>query len=401
MLAGGSVNVRRRQRGCALWSDFMVVLGLCLNLCMQLPPGVSGHGYIIDPPSRSSEWRLGFNNPINYDDNGLNCGGFSRQWQQNGGRCGVCGDPWDVPQPRKNEIGGKYANGIIVRHYSAGQVVEMNVTITAQHWGWFEFRLCPDAESIDAPTTQECLDANLLEVKDSSSRTRYQLPSNATKGSFKVKVKLPEGIVCSHCVLHWKWHAGNSWGVGSDGVGCIGCGPQEEFINCADISISFNNSSDDRTASPSPKSTISLTPISSTVPSRSPRSSTTLSRLVSAQSATPETTRISPRTSPESPETTLRKLSSTTWLPATSTIPPASGCRAIGLFEGNVAMDKWCETNCALNFCPSTHCKCDQGGSEEDFTGCRSRGIWKSDTMDKWCISNCAGGNCPSDYCEC
>ena len=24
--------------------------------------------------------------------------GFKRQWQKNGGRCGVCGDPWDLPQ---------------------------------------------------------------------------------------------------------------------------------------------------------------------------------------------------------------------------------------------------------------------------------------------------------------
>ena len=24
--------------------------------------------------------------------------GFKRQWAQNGGRCGVCGDPWDLPQ---------------------------------------------------------------------------------------------------------------------------------------------------------------------------------------------------------------------------------------------------------------------------------------------------------------
>ena len=33
----------------------------------------------------------------------------------NGGKCGVCGDAWGGP--RDNEAGGKYATGILVRHY--------------------------------------------------------------------------------------------------------------------------------------------------------------------------------------------------------------------------------------------------------------------------------------------
>lgn len=36
---------------------------------------VAGHGMMWDPPARSTMWRLGFNTPINYDDNALNCGG--------------------------------------------------------------------------------------------------------------------------------------------------------------------------------------------------------------------------------------------------------------------------------------------------------------------------------------
>ena len=31
---------------------------------------------------------------------------------------------------------------------------------------------------------------------------------------------------------------GNSWGIGANGIGCIGCGPQEEFYACADVRIS-------------------------------------------------------------------------------------------------------------------------------------------------------------------
>ena len=38
---------------------------------------VSGHGRLVEPPSRSSMWRYGFNTPHNYDDNALNCGGLN------------------------------------------------------------------------------------------------------------------------------------------------------------------------------------------------------------------------------------------------------------------------------------------------------------------------------------
>ena len=38
---------------------------------------VDGHGMILDPPGRSSLYRYGFNVNPNYDDNALNCGGYS------------------------------------------------------------------------------------------------------------------------------------------------------------------------------------------------------------------------------------------------------------------------------------------------------------------------------------
>ena len=69
---------------------------------------VSPHGRFIDPPSRVSAWRSGFPTQANYNDHETNCGGFGRQWQRNGGRCGVCGDPFDEAQPRAGEGGGKY-----------------------------------------------------------------------------------------------------------------------------------------------------------------------------------------------------------------------------------------------------------------------------------------------------
>ena len=64
------------------------------------PRLIWSHGRLIEPPSRSTMWRYGFNNPPNYNDHESYCGGFTRQWQTNGGRCGVCGDPWDEQQVR-------------------------------------------------------------------------------------------------------------------------------------------------------------------------------------------------------------------------------------------------------------------------------------------------------------
>jgi len=45
------------------------------------------------------------------------------QFKFNGGKCGICGDPFNQTHPRDNEDGGIYDAGIIVRSYHAGQVI--------------------------------------------------------------------------------------------------------------------------------------------------------------------------------------------------------------------------------------------------------------------------------------
>lgn len=44
------------------------------------------------------------------------------QWEQNSGKCGVCGDAYHLASPRPHEAGGTYAKGIISKFYAAGQV---------------------------------------------------------------------------------------------------------------------------------------------------------------------------------------------------------------------------------------------------------------------------------------
>jgi hypothetical protein len=102
---------------------------------------VTGHGRLMDPPSRGSLWRFPqfaeYNPPKNYDDNQLFCGGFKVQYKVNGGRCGPCGDPYNATVPRDHETGGLNTIGIIVKDYKVGQVMDVSVQLTQSHRGKF------------------------------------------------------------------------------------------------------------------------------------------------------------------------------------------------------------------------------------------------------------------------
>lgn len=194
---------------------------------------VSGHGRLIEPPCRATMWRYGYDTKADYNDNQLFCGGKAHQQQSQGGKCGMCGDPYDEAQPRTHEIGGPYYKGYLVRNYTAGSEIEVTVQITANHLGFFQFKLCP-VTGFDTEATQECLDKHILKLAGSES-TDYYITNEIR--DFTVKLQLPSDLECEHCVMQWRYHAGNDWGVCPDGTGKIGCGPQEEFYGCADVSV--------------------------------------------------------------------------------------------------------------------------------------------------------------------
>ncbi|OWR49504.1 chitin binding domain 3 protein [Danaus plexippus plexippus] len=189
---------------------------------------VSGHGRVLHPPSRASMWRYGYKTPANYDDSGVNCGGYGHQYDINGGKCGICGDAYDEPVPRSHELGGRYGLGIIVAEYEAGEVFTATVEITAYHKGYWYFKICPDPSSNE----QSCFDQYPVELEEGG--TDYYPPSS---GIFQVNYRIPENVTCDHCVLQWWYRAGNSWGTCKDGSGAIGCGNQEYFGACTDITI--------------------------------------------------------------------------------------------------------------------------------------------------------------------
>ncbi|XP_046401949.1 uncharacterized protein LOC124167928 [Ischnura elegans] len=206
--------------------------------------GVSGHGMLMNPPQRSSMWRMGYDTPQNFNDMELFCGGYDVQYGKNGGKCGECGDPWQLQRPRPNELGGKYGLGIITANYTSGDTVTLSVQLTTNHWGYFEFRICPVGknEMVD----QDCLDKYLLPTipSDIQGPTKEPPPDGYKwfipthdRGTFEVKTILPPGLRCERCVLQWRYITATRWGHCDDGNAAMGCGPQEIFQNCADVHI--------------------------------------------------------------------------------------------------------------------------------------------------------------------
>ncbi|XP_062587524.1 uncharacterized protein LOC134249165 [Saccostrea cucullata] len=214
----------------------LLVIGLTLA---SLLGRSSQHGLLLSPPQRGSLWRYGYDTPPNYDDNGLFCGGIE-EYIKTGGKCGVCGDAYKGP--REHEAGGKYAKGIIVEQLPAGSTeMKTTIQITSYHMGYFEFRICPHND-IRRPVSQQCLDEHLMIIKEGTPESEYTRyypdnPIETGKDKYHLTLLLPRGIRCEQCVLQWTYNTGNSWGTDKNGTSCLGCGLQEVFKNCADISI--------------------------------------------------------------------------------------------------------------------------------------------------------------------
>lgn len=141
-------------------------------------------------------------------------------WEINQGKCGICGDAWDLPEPRPNEDGGKFGKGIVVRTYKSGQEFTATLNMVANHEGYFEFKLCPVQKGVKAD--QECLDRHPVHLADGSGDRWVLKPDK--KGLMDVKLRLPEGLKCERCVLQWHWKCGEFGFKVSNGVCCCGLG---------------------------------------------------------------------------------------------------------------------------------------------------------------------------------
>jgi len=89
-------------------------------------------------------------------------------------------------------------------------------------------------------------------------------------------------------------------------------------------------------------------------------------------------------------------------------------CYSVAPYSSQAGMDDWCVTNCALGYCPQTHCICvtteqvlddDVDDLEDDDIpppGCVPVGLYMFQPgMYDWCSANCALGYCPPSHCKC
>ncbi|KAI5721487.1 hypothetical protein M8J77_021439 [Diaphorina citri] len=330
------------------WSH--IFLYVTILICQVLrDSSVQGHGRLMDPPARNSMWRFGFATPVDYNDNELYCGGYAVQYQMNEGKCGVCGDPYNEEAPRLHEAGGRYARAIIGRYYSAGQDIEVEIELTANHKGTFVLKLCPN-NNFKYEATQECFDRYPLQVSQ-TRRTRFDIPEDSKKKDiFRYRVKLPPYLTCSQCIIQWTYYTGNMWGRCDNGTESLGCGKPETFRNCADVKIVT--------------STGGLPP-----------------QFVNPKSGA--LTRGSDSIAPQL---------------AFPLVIRSQVCIAHGPYAAIPGINEWCETNC-LRFppnCPASICTCPQE--------CTAIGrIAGQPGADEYCQDKCLvyGGECPTDRCAC
>ncbi len=95
---------------------FALLFILCLHL-----DGSQGHGRLLEPIARTSAWRIDDRFEKNFNDAAMYCGGAFIQYEQNKGKCGICGEDW--AEPKQYEKGGRYYKGHIMKTYTKGQFI--------------------------------------------------------------------------------------------------------------------------------------------------------------------------------------------------------------------------------------------------------------------------------------
>lgn len=123
-----------------------------------------------------------------------------------------------------------------VRNYFPGSTIDVLVDLETNHGGYFEFELC-QRNSFDIVETEECFEK--LQFVDGTYKKLLRT-DHSDKGLMSMSLIIPENLRdCRACILRWNYRAGNNWGICADGTSRTGCGPQELYRNCADISIGY------------------------------------------------------------------------------------------------------------------------------------------------------------------
>jgi len=340
-----------------------------------------GHGNMVEPPARATMHDYGFpDNPR--DSNWMEgfCGGKAHQWSEKiGGKCGICGDPWDAAVREHEAPDGKYANGEIVRFYKPGDIITITSHITANHVGFVEVRLCIN-DNVEQDPEQECFDQNDALKWVATGDNIFNVTEAMGPGKFSAQVKLPE-VECEQCILQWTYRNGRDWGT-CDGA----CGEVETFRGCSDISIKSTNTNP-------------------TMPTEVPATTENENNEQTTDGNNQETTWAN------NEETTEANNEETTSEEA-STVAVGDTCQATGAWTGDASMDDWCQENCHYDppHCPKEMCSCQdspQGVAIHQVqveVQCFATGPWVgNEAVSKWCDTNCKAtpSFCPDHICTC
>ena len=76
--------------------------------------------------------------------------------------------------------------------------------MTANHKGFFVFRLCPNNNPKKAPS-EECF--THYPLKFASGEEIYMV-KKLFLGRIELEIKLPDGLECWQCILQWTWVTG-------------------------------------------------------------------------------------------------------------------------------------------------------------------------------------------------
>ena len=118
-----------------------------------------------------------------------------------------------------------------------GQTIDVDIDISANHWGSFELNICPVSDRGEDPS-QECFDKHPLVLTSDPDTHRFTVPLDSpkiTRFKYQVriyvsselfillmfplfKVNLPYGLTCSQCVVQWTYYTGNTWGICANGT---------------------------------------------------------------------------------------------------------------------------------------------------------------------------------------
>lgn len=171
----------------------MFLSWVLVSLLLGLVPQTNSYLVMEEPASRNVMWRRGFAVPYHPHDDNLRCIHSQRT------PCPPCGDKYEEPRPRPHELGGRWGSGTIVKSYTMGQRIQVQVNITESHGGKLRFNLCPDVYP-NTPVQQRCFDKYPLDIVGHRGKVMQVTAPRNSRDIVIVEVKLPY-ITCDHCVL--------------------------------------------------------------------------------------------------------------------------------------------------------------------------------------------------------